>query len=110
MPRPILRQAVRLADPANEFAALRAAPAGSAIAAAWQDRSAALAAYARHLPRDPEAAPADTAGIDANAVLDALLHCHFLRAVGIDPADKARCLYLARAAAQATIARTGGRP
>jgi hypothetical protein len=49
-------------------------------------------------------------GVDPDAALGSLLHTHFLRACGIEPADKAVCLYLARAAALAYAAQTGERP
>jgi hypothetical protein len=114
VPRPVFRQAVRLADPTDEFAALRATPGGTNIADAWKDRSVKLAHYRSLLPAADPNSPAGAAprigtrhvaGLAPNAVLDGLLHCHFLRAVGIDPADKAIGLYLARAAAHAFTAR-----
>ncbi|MGH3992005.1 MAG: thiopeptide-type bacteriocin biosynthesis protein, partial [Pseudonocardiaceae bacterium] len=43
--RPVLAEAVRLADPAGDWAALRAAPGGRAITEAWRPRHQALSHY-----------------------------------------------------------------
>ena len=99
--RSALQQAVRLADPRGDFRALRETALGASMVDAWTPRSQALAAYRSHLSGP------DTQGIAPDAALDSLLHTHYLRAYGIDPADKAVCLYLARAAALAHNARTG---
>ncbi|MGW4034518.1 lantibiotic dehydratase [Streptomyces sp. NPDC004838] len=104
VPRSVFAEAVRLADPRDGFSALRRVPAGAVIVDAWAERARAIAAYRAHLPGP------HTEGVDADAALDSLLHTHFLRAYGIDPEAKAACLYLARAAALAFTARTGGRP
>lgn len=103
VPRPVLAEAVRLADPTGDWALLRAAPGGRAITEAWEPRHRALADYRARL------AAAD--GIDPDAVLDALLHAHHIRAVGIDRDDERTCLRLARAAALVWAARrtTNGR-
>ncbi len=103
VPRPVFAEAVRFADPRDDFHALRRTPAGSAIEEAWSTRSRAVAAYRRHLPGQ------HTEAIEADDVLRSLLHAHFLRAYGIDAEEKAVCLYLARAAALAHAARAGGR-
>jgi thiopeptide-type bacteriocin biosynthesis protein len=97
-PRLILAEAVRLADPAGDWAALRAAPGGRAITEARQPRRQALADYRTRL--------AVAEGIDPDAVLVYLLHAHHIRAVGIDRDDERTCLRLARAAALAWNART----
>ncbi|MET9296582.1 lantibiotic dehydratase [Streptomyces sp. NPDC003077] len=102
VPRLAFADAVRLADPRDGFAALRRSPGGTAIVDAWEERSTAVTAYRRHLPGP------HTRGIDADAALGALLHAHFLRAYGVDRQAKAVCLYLARAAALACLARTNG--
>ncbi|WP_229886953.1 lantibiotic dehydratase [Streptomyces subrutilus] len=102
IPRHEFNEAVRLADPRPSWGALRSEPGGPAIADAWARRDLALAAYRLHLPGP------HTAGIDPDAVLGSLLHCHFVRAVRIDFAEEALCTYLARAAALAWIARTTG--
>lgn len=104
VPRAQFTEAVRLADPRDDWAALHAAPGGDAIVAAWAERDAALAAYRRHFPGS------DTVGIDTDAVLDSLLHLNFARAVAVDFPEEAVCLYLARSAALAWRAQTTGRP
>ncbi|MGH3933416.1 MAG: thiopeptide-type bacteriocin biosynthesis protein [Pseudonocardiaceae bacterium] len=68
------------------------------VAEAWQARAAALASYRTHLPAD-----ADTEG-----VLEALLHMHHNRAIGIDRDREATCRRLARQAALAWTAQRGG--
>jgi thiopeptide-type bacteriocin biosynthesis protein len=102
--RPVFAAAVEAADPRDDFAALAALPGGETVRGAWTERTAALAAYAAHWPSP------STAGVDRNAALSSLLHTHYLRAHGIDPAGKRRALHLARAAALAVAARTGDRP
>lgn len=91
--RTVLGEAVRLADPGNDWAALRAAPGGAAIAAAWSERDEALARYREGL--------SGTSGLDPNLVLDSLLHAHHIRAAGIDKDDERMCIRLAHAAAMA---------
>ncbi|MFC5902086.1 lantibiotic dehydratase [Streptomyces zhihengii] len=102
-PKPIPRQqfteAVRLADPHDGWAALRAVPGGKAIVAGWADRAVALAAYRKHLPGP------DTEGIALDDVLTSLLHTHFVRHVAVNFPEEEICLHLARAAAQAFNAR-----
>lgn len=103
--RALLKEAVRLADPADGWAALTAVPGGPAIAAAWTPRRHALARYRARLTG------AD--GINPDMVLDSLLHAHHLRAVGIDSDDERTCRRFARAAALSWRARTTreqGRP
>lgn len=95
-------EARRLADPSQDFRALRSAPGGAAIVATWAERAEALAAYRSQL------SGTDAEGVDPDAALGSLLHTHFLRACGIEPEDKAVCLYLARTAALSFAARTGG--
>jgi thiopeptide-type bacteriocin biosynthesis protein len=104
VPRPVYRAAQRLADPRDDFHALRADPAGAAILATWAARSAAIVEYRSRVDSR------DAIGVDPDAALGSLLHTHFLRACGIEPTDKAVCLYLARAAALAYAAQTGERP
>jgi class I lanthipeptide synthase len=94
--RLLLAGAVRLAYPADNWAALRATPGGQAITDAWPARDRALAGYRSQL----EAAE----GINPDVVLDSLLHAHHIRAVGIDRDERTR-LRLARAAALAWNAR-----
>jgi thiopeptide-type bacteriocin biosynthesis protein len=107
VPRPVFREAVTLADPHDDWAALRAAPGGAQITAAWQARARAVASYRALLP-EAEQAEGDCAGIIPDQVLRSLLHTHFLRGYGIDRPAEALCLYLARSAALAWSAKQGG--
>ncbi|MET8123984.1 lantibiotic dehydratase [Streptomyces sp. NPDC005231] len=91
--RTVLGEAVRLADPTDDWAGLRAAPGGAAIAAAWSERDEALARYRQMLTA--------SGGIDPDLVLDSLLHAHHIRAAGIDKDDERMCVRLAHAAAMA---------
>ncbi|MFJ7910198.1 lantibiotic dehydratase [Kitasatospora sp. NPDC096204] len=99
--RPVFAEAVRLADPADGWAALRAEPGGAALVQAWADRDIALNAYRHYFP-GPE-----TRGVNADDVLGSLLHCSYVRAHRIDFDDEAQVLYLARAAALARLSRNG---
>lgn len=103
VPRAQFTEAVRLADPRDDWAALRAVPGGDAIVSAWADRDDALAAYRPLLPGP------DTQGIAIDDVLTSLLHVHFVRHVAIDFPEEQACLHLARAAALAWTARPTGR-
>ncbi|MET8090791.1 lantibiotic dehydratase [Micromonospora sp. NPDC005220] len=98
--RPVFREAVRLAHPGDDWAALRELDGGTAIVDGWKTRDVALAAYRTHLPGP------HTEGVDVDDVLGSLLHAHFIRAVGIDFDDEDQCRYLARAAALAYFARS----
>ncbi|MFF3733417.1 lantibiotic dehydratase [Streptomyces sp. NPDC002476] len=104
VPRPQFAEAVRLANPSDDWAALREVRGGDAIVSGWADRDAALAAYRLHLPGP------DTQGIAVDDVLTSLLHVHFVRHVAVNFPEEEVCLYLARAAALAWTARTIGRP
>jgi thiopeptide-type bacteriocin biosynthesis protein len=68
------------------------------VTTAWRQRAGALAAYRRALPE----------GADTDAVLEALLHMHHNRAVGLDPDGERVCRRLARQAARARRAVAGG--
>ncbi|WP_223775172.1 lantibiotic dehydratase [Streptomyces sp. 135] len=103
VPRPQFTDAVRLADPSDDWVALRSVPGGDAIVSAWADRDTTLAAYRPHLPGP------DTQGIAVDDVLTSLLHVHFVRHVAVNFPEEEVCLYLARAAALAWTARTKGR-
>ncbi|MFI2652516.1 lantibiotic dehydratase [Micromonospora fulviviridis] len=98
--RPLFREAVRLAHPGDDWAALRAVAGGTAIVDAWKNRDVALAVYRTHLPGP------HTDGINTDDVLGSLMHAHYIRAVGINFDDEEQCRYLARAAALAYFART----
>lgn len=102
VPRPVFAEARRLADPFENFRALRSAPGAASVVATWAERAQAVAAYRAHLSR------VEAEGVDPDAALGSLLHTHFLRAYSIEPDDKAVCLYLARTAALTFAARTGG--
>ncbi|MFE7809199.1 lantibiotic dehydratase [Streptomyces sp. NPDC057430] len=97
--RPEFAEAVALANPDDDWAALRSVAGGETILHAWSDRGQALERYRDHFPGP------DTQGIDADDVLTSLLHVHFVRAVAVDFPEEAVCLYLARAAALAWTAR-----
>jgi thiopeptide-type bacteriocin biosynthesis protein len=103
VPRLQFIDAVRLADPSDDWAALRHVPRGDAIVSGWADRDTALARYRPHLPGP------DTQGIFVDDVLTSLLHVHFVRHVAVNFPEEEVCLYLARAAALAWTARTRGR-
>jgi thiopeptide-type bacteriocin biosynthesis protein len=103
VPRPQFTEAVRLADPSNDWSALRSVPGGDAIVSGWADRDRALAAYRPHLPGP------NTQGIAVDDVLTSLLHVHFVRHVAVNFPEEEVCLYLARAAALAWTARTRAR-
>jgi thiopeptide-type bacteriocin biosynthesis protein len=103
VPRPIYSEAVDIADPTDNWAALRAAPGGAAIADAWGQRDQALADYRTHLPGP------HTEGIAVDDVLTSLLHVNFVRACGIDFDDEAVGLHLARAAALSWTTRRNNR-
>ncbi|MEX5709940.1 lantibiotic dehydratase [Parafrankia sp. FMc6] len=99
VPRTMFAEAVRLADPGQHWAALRAAPGGALIVDAWAARDRALADYRAHFPGP------DTEGVAVDDVLSSLIHVHFVRAHRIDFDDEAIAMYLARAAALAWTAR-----
>jgi thiopeptide-type bacteriocin biosynthesis protein len=80
---------LRLADPADDWATLRAQPGGANVIAAWQRRRTALPAYRTQLAQQR----------DPHPVLRSLLHMHHIRALGVDP-DRERVSHrLARAVA-----------
>ncbi|WP_042366959.1 lantibiotic dehydratase [Streptacidiphilus neutrinimicus] len=99
VPRPQFRETVWLADPTDDWAALRGAPGGEAVVAAWAERDHALAAYRTRLH------VSDGQGIRLDDVLSSLLHVHFVRHVAVDFPEEAICLYLTRAAALAWMSR-----
>ena len=89
--RGLAETAVRLADPRDNWADLRALSGGRAIAEAWAARRRALADYRARLEA--------VEGSDPDAVLVSLLHAHHIRALGVDPEDERICLHLARSVA-----------
>ncbi|MGH3899734.1 MAG: lantibiotic dehydratase [Pseudonocardiaceae bacterium] len=98
--REVHDQAIRLANPRDHWAALRALPGGEHITIAWARRRTALAAY-----RDTITA---TDEIDPNSVLAAVLHLHSIRMAGIAPDTERLCHRLARTAALSWNARARG--
>jgi thiopeptide-type bacteriocin biosynthesis protein len=100
VPRPVFTEAIRIADPRDDWTSLRETPGGASVITAWAPRAHALAEYRAHFP-----AP-DTEGIAVDDVLGSLMHVNYVRACGIDFDDEAVCLYLARCAALAWSART----
>lgn len=89
MDRSLRDEALRLADPRHEWAALHAQPGGTGVLMAWQRRSSALAAYREELGRQRDPRP----------VLRSLLHLHHVRTTGLTP-DRERVSHrLARAVA-----------
>ncbi|MFJ7420071.1 lantibiotic dehydratase [Streptomyces uncialis] len=95
--RTFLKEAVRLADPTGDWAALKAEPGGQMVVSAWEPRHRALVHYRAQLTH------ADR--IEPDAVLDSLLHVHHIRAVGLHSEDEQTCRRLARATALAWRAR-----
>jgi class I lanthipeptide synthase len=95
--RDVHDQAMRLADPSDDWAALRALPKGELLARARARRRSALAAYRIHLT--------DAQGPEPDRVLASLLHMHHTRMVGIDADSERVCFRLARAAALGWTAR-----
>lgn len=85
--------ALPLATPSEDRAALRTYPGGEIVAAAWDRRRVALAAYRDRLAEDRDPA----------TVLRSLLHDHHVRAVAVDPGGERVTNRLARAAAQRQI-------
>lgn len=97
--RQVHDQAITLADPDNQRAALRVFPGGDAIADAWEHRRTVLAAYRDRL------AATDITALD---VLPDLTHLHFVRMTGLDPHGERACARLARTAALSWTSRTRG--
>ncbi|XVQ12173.1 lantibiotic dehydratase [Spirillospora sp. CA-255316] len=100
--RPVLREAVRMADPRGDWAALRAVPGSDILLAAWSERDRALTHYRDRL-RNAE-------DLNPGLVLDSLLHAHHIRAAGPAKDDEHTCVRLARAAALAWTARRSSAP
>ncbi|MBD9702119.1 MULTISPECIES: lantibiotic dehydratase [Streptomyces] len=86
---------MRLADPADDWATLRATPGAETVTRAWERRRTALTTYRTHLARQR----------DPYSVLRSLLHMHHVRTIGVDP-DRERVTHrLARASALRQSAR-----
>ncbi|MFJ9695130.1 lantibiotic dehydratase [Kitasatospora sp. NPDC101183] len=97
--RAVLAQALRLADPTDAWAGLRA-ETGTDITHAWAARRTAVHAYRAALRTHPGPAP--------DSVLASLLHMHHIRTAGIDPACEHTCQRIARATALALTHRHQG--
>lgn len=97
--RTLYRQAIDLSGPARE--ALAAAPSGTEVLAAWQQRADSLTRYRNAL---------HAACMDSTLLLPDLLHLHHTRVEGPDRAAEAVCLHLARAAALSWTARARTTP
>jgi thiopeptide-type bacteriocin biosynthesis protein len=89
--RAVYNQALSLANPRDDRAAVRQLPGGEQIALSWAQRRTTLAAYRDTLASAGESAP--------DAALASLLHLHCIRASGIAPETERICHRLARAAA-----------
>jgi thiopeptide-type bacteriocin biosynthesis protein len=93
-------QAVRLANPADHKAALRAIPGGEDIATSWARRRAALTAYRDALLACGHIAP--------ETLLPDLIHLHVVRMAGLSPDTERDCSRLSRAAALSWTTRNRG--
>jgi thiopeptide-type bacteriocin biosynthesis protein len=96
--RDIVRQAIRLADPSDDQAALQAIAGGPQIIVAWRARRDAAATYVERLA-------ADAAHVRRASAFGSLLHMHHIRAHGINPDVERLCHRLARAVALSWAAR-----
>lgn len=97
--RAVHDEAIRLTDPYDGNAVLRALPGGDSIAVQWTRRREALDAYRAALTAQGEITPA--------SVLPDLLHLHHVRMAGVSPDLERACGHLARAAALSWTRRTG---
>jgi thiopeptide-type bacteriocin biosynthesis protein len=88
---------MRLADPREDHAALRATPGGDQVLTTWRQRAPALAAYRDALLGAGE--------VPADSVLASLLHMHYIRVAGPSPEAEQLCHRLARSAALGWITR-----
>ncbi len=98
--REVHDQAIRLANPHDGWAALRAIPGGDHIATTWARRRTALGAYRDTLVASGESTP--------EVVLLDLLHLHHVRMTGLCPDTERACVRLARAAALSWTVRLQG--
>jgi thiopeptide-type bacteriocin biosynthesis protein len=98
--RELRDRALAVADPADQYRAVRALPGGDAVAAAWRARDTALHAYHDALAQQ---------GREPGGVLRTLLHEHHIRAVGVDPTFEKETGRLARAVALRLLALAGAR-
>lgn len=98
--RRIHDEAIHLANPHDDFAALRTLPGGGEIADSWARRRGTLASYHASLETGRDT--------DPDSVLTSLLHMHHIRTAGIDDGCERACRGLARSAAVSWTARREG--
>ncbi|MBP2323798.1 thiopeptide-type bacteriocin biosynthesis protein [Kibdelosporangium banguiense] len=98
MDRALRDHALAVADPDQQYRAVRALPGGEAVVAAWRARDTALNTYYRALLQQ---------GREPGVVLRTLLHEHHIRAVGVDPTFEKETGRLARAVALRRLALAG---
>ncbi len=94
--RPLYREAMRLANPRNDFAALREHPGGDRVTTAWAARREALNSYHAALTAQSQIQP--------STVLPSLMRAHYLRSAGRDEHNEQMCYRLVRSAALAWAA------
>ncbi|MFE7115119.1 lantibiotic dehydratase [Streptomyces sp. NPDC057654] len=93
-------QALRLANPYDDFAALRAVRGGEEVVGVWARRREAVAAYRDHLSATHE--------IDPATALASLLHMHHIRTAGLNETCERTCRRLTRSTALSWTARHQG--
>ncbi len=98
--RDLRTAAVRLSDPADDRAALRALPGGGELLAGWQRRAGALARYGEAL----------RAATPRGSELPGLVHLHHNRLLGIDPEAEDHARAVARGAMETQRGRRLRRP
>ncbi|MEV7970543.1 lantibiotic dehydratase [Sphaerisporangium sp. NPDC088356] len=87
--RSLREETLRLADPGDDWATLRALPGGQSVVETWERRRTTLTAYRDQLGQQRDPRP----------VLRSLLHMHHVRAIGVDPDREHLTHRLARAVA-----------
>ena len=87
------REATTLINPYDGWTALRAAPGGDAVLAAWEERATAVTRYGDLLRE-----LGDRVSLPPTSVLTSLLHMHHNRLVGMDRDAELRAYALARGA------------
>ncbi|GAA1264637.1 lantibiotic dehydratase [Saccharothrix xinjiangensis] len=98
--RALRDRALAVADPGQQYHAVRALPGGQTVVDAWHARDTALGTYHRALVQQ---------GREPGTVLRTLLHEHHIRAVGVDPIFEKETGRLARAVALRRLALAGVR-
>ncbi|VVJ22645.1 Lanthionine biosynthesis protein LanB [Amycolatopsis camponoti] len=98
--RELRDHALTLADPDQQYRAVRAMSGGDVVGTAWRARDTALHAYHDALVQQ---------GREPGGVLRTLLHEHHVRAVGVDPTFEKDTGRLARVVALRLLALAGAR-